>query len=132
MWRRIALVLFLGYAAIWTALLLVPDVTQIMFIPSDLPEEIAQSSLPADKIVHVTGYFFLTLSAIAAFGRRPPAVPLIWLAAGAALHGIAIEIAQHFIPPRSADILDWYADVAGVTAASVMVVGYRRIRWQRW
>src|SRR5262245_3568425 len=107
MWRRILILLFLGYAAIWTALLLVPDVSQIMFIPSDLPEEIAQSSVWADKIVHATGYFFLTVSAIAAFGWRPRAVPLIWLAGGAALHGMAIEIAQHFIPPRSGEVMDW-------------------------
>jgi VanZ family protein len=126
MWRRILIVLFLGYATIWTALLLVPDVSQIWFIPSDLPNQMAESSLPMDKIVHASGYLMLTALAIAAFGRRPPAVPLRYLAVAAALHGMATEIAQHFIPMRSADVLDWCADVVGVTVATVIAVGYRR------
>ena len=112
MWRRIAVVLFLGYAAIWTALLLVPDVTRIFFIPSDLPQEIT-SGLPMDKIVHASGYFVLTVLANAAFGQRPRGMHPIWLAGGVILHGTATEIAQYFIPLRSADILDWCWDVAG-------------------
>jgi VanZ family protein len=125
--RRILIVLFLGYTAIWTALLLVPDVTSVLFIPSALPEELAQSELPVDKIVHVIGYFMLTALAIAAFGRLPRGVSLGWLCGGAALHGAATEIAQLLIPPRSSELMDWFADLTGVTVALLCVVAFRRM-----
>lgn len=128
MWRRTLVVLFLGYAAIWTTLLVVPDISRILFIPSDLPKEIAKSGWPVDKVVHASGYSLLTALAIAAIGRGPQAVPLIWLGAGGALHGVATEMVQFFIPERSADILDWCADTLGVTAAILITLAFRRLK----
>src|SRR5262245_50664605 len=96
--RRILVVMFIGYAAIWTALLLVPDVSRIVFIPGDLPEELSQSDLPVDKFVHATGYFLLTGMAALAFAGGSTMSRFWWLAAGAALHGALTEIAQLFIP----------------------------------
>jgi VanZ family protein len=125
-YRRISAVLFVGYAAIWTALLVVPDVSRILFIPSTLPGEIAQSQLPADKLVHAFGYFLFTALANAAFGGVNGLIGLPWLAFGVMLHGAATEVAQRFIPNRAGDISDWLADAAGVAAAILLIFAFRR------
>lgn len=129
--RRILIVTFIGYAAIWTALLLVPNVSSIIFIPSDLPEELSQSDLPVDKFVHATGYFLLTVMAALAFAAGYTMSRFWWLAAGAALHGALTEVAQLYIPNRSGDILDWAADVTGVCVAAVCWQLLRRLNAPR-
>jgi VanZ family protein len=37
-----------------------------------------------------------------------------------ALHGGIVEIAQHWFPPRTTDLLDWCADLVGGLAASLV------------
>jgi VanZ family protein len=121
------IVMFLGYTAIWTALLLVPDVSSIPFIPTDLGEDLAYSEWPVDKIVHGGGYFVLTLLGAMSLIGQPMRAPLVSVFAGAALHGAVTEIAQFFIPQRSANLFDWFADLAGATVAVASVMLVRRV-----
>jgi VanZ family protein len=125
--RRIWIFVFWGFACIWTALLLVPDVASILFMPPEIPEGIAQSELPVDKIVHASGYFLLTALAIAAFGARDRGISLGWFFAGAALHGVATEVIQTFVPPREGDVLDWFADLTGTALAIATTLVLRRL-----
>jgi VanZ family protein len=124
--RRLSL--FLGYAAIWSTLLLVPDISRILFIPSNLPEEISRSAIPVDKIVHACGYFLLTTLAAGAFSRQLELSSIGWLSVASILHGLVIEVAQSFVPERAADAMDFLADTVGVILALVAIIAYRCLR----
>lgn len=64
-----------------------------------------------DKIEHAVGYFLLAAYAAMLFSRgRPLMVALIVLLAFGAL----VEGLQALVPWRSADLMDWFANAAGV------------------
>jgi VanZ family protein len=110
-----------------SAFLLVPDLSKVLFIPSNLPEELKESSLPLDKIAHGAGYFVLTILGTAAFAQGRSAVSILLVATAAALHGAAIEIAQCFVPMRFGGVADWLADLAGIAVALlVLLLAMRR------
>ena len=82
----------------------------------------------SDKVLHLLGYALLgvlgTRAAAGGLGRR---VPL-----GAALIGVAItsgygitdEIHQGFVPMRSRELADWYADTAGGAIGAVAAAAW--------
>jgi VanZ family protein len=90
----------------------------LIFIQSSYP---ATQSLPAipfmDKLAHVgayalLGFLFFRLFQSTSICKR--AVPLVILSAlASSLYGISDEIHQHFVPSRTADIMDVMADVTG-------------------
>ena len=76
-----------------------------------LPEQVS------DKTGHLVAYAGLALLCVRAVGGGLPRRVVLRVAALtlaiAAAHGIFDELHQWFVPGRSADILDWFADVSG-------------------
>lgn len=79
-----------------------------------------------DKVAHFGAYALLGWLLLRAAERTP--LPL-WVGAvlGVA-YGATDEIHQRFVPGRSPDVLDWFADAAGVLAATFI---YTRLRARR-
>lgn len=77
-----------------------------------------------DKSLHLAGYALLgLLSARAAAGGlgRPVTLGAALLAVAVTSgYGITDEVHQGFVPLRTRDILDWYADTAGAVAGAVL------------
>ena len=76
-----------------------------------LPEQVS------DKSGHFAAYAGLAILAVRAVGRGLPcrvglrvAVLAFAIAGG---YGAFDEVHQYFVPGRSADIADWYADITG-------------------
>lgn len=63
-----------------------------------------------DKLMHCTGYFVAGISISFAFPRWS----FLQRAAFLISYSIAIEIGQHFMPPRTFDVLDICANSTGV------------------
>lgn len=74
-----------------------------------------------DKPAHAFGYFgFGFVIARALAGGLPPWITLRQALIGlglASLYAVSDELHQAFVPGRSADIADWYADTAGSALA---------------
>jgi hypothetical protein len=69
-----------------------------------------------DKLVHGSAFFVIAVLAAFAF----PSSNLVWVAAGAAALGGGIELLQGLgTATRHGDVLDFMADVAGVTTGLV-------------
>ncbi|MDZ7689537.1 MAG: VanZ family protein [Halobacteriales archaeon] len=66
----------------------------------------------SDKVWHAVGYFCLTLVALYVFDQRPLVV-----AVGVVLLGAGVELAQSFVPYRTASLLDMAANTVGVVFA---------------
>lgn len=70
-----------------------------------------------DKLMHFSGYFVAALSISFAHPTRPLWLRAIFLI----VFSIAIEIGQHFMPPRSFDVLDIVANSMGVITGIFVV-----------
>jgi VanZ family protein len=101
------------WVARWCLLCAAVLVVQI-FSLSSLPFEIRE---PMDKVFHVLAYGSLTMMLwIATGGRRP-----VLLVAGVMALGLVDEARQAFIPTRSADLMDFFADaLAACTVGAVL------------
>ena len=81
-----------------------------------------------DKVAHFGAYALLAwLLAFAAGRSRLPIALAVVLGL---LYGATDEIHQSFVPGRSPDVLDWFADAAGVAAATFAYVRRRARRAQ--
>jgi VanZ family protein len=80
-----------------------------------LPEQVS------DKTGHFAAYAVLAVLAVRAVGGGLPCrvtMRVAWLALLVASgYGAFDEIHQAFVPGRSSDIADWYADTAGAALA---------------
>jgi VanZ family protein len=116
LWRPLCLVQFLMLLAVFIYLGLTPS-----------PE----NSVPMfnDKLMHFTGYCI-------AGGSISFAFPLwkIWQRASfLILFSIAIEISQHFMPPRTFDYFDIGANSSGVVLGLLVVALLtKKITWVRY
>jgi len=72
-----------------------------------------------DKVVHAgvfgllaaLGYLsFINLNPKSTFSRSP----YLWSAIVCIIYGASDEIHQYFVPNRSSEVQDWFADVVGV------------------
>ena len=93
----------------------------VLFMLSELrvvPPAARAFLLPSDKVVHFLLY--LALGVLLAWSRHMggKGIPHVALILAGASYGALDELHQAFVPRRSPDIEDWFADVAGV------VVGY--------
>lgn len=100
----------------WRALLalLLAAVTWLALVP-DPPRGV---STGWDKTNHLLAFAALAFTGVWAFWRRPrqwPALVIVLLA-----YGAGIEVAQGFLPPRSADAADVLADALGITIGLVL------------
>ncbi len=84
------------------------------FVCAEVPADHALQLFPWDKAEHFTAFYVLSTLAAAAFPRRSLIILGLWLS----LFGVMIELVQAlpFIH-RDADIFDWVADAAGISAA---------------
>jgi VanZ family protein len=95
----------------------------------------SQPPLPpqiSDKQGHSFGYmgFAVTVSRAVAggFGRYLGVAPALGAWAIAAAYGASDEWHQSFVPGRSADVHDWYADAIGAAAGTVACWAWGIIR----
>ncbi|GGY66090.1 hypothetical protein GCM10011613_07490 [Cellvibrio zantedeschiae] len=70
-----------------------------------------------DKLMHCTGYFVAGFSISFAFPRWS----FLQRAAFLIIYSIAIEIGQHFMPPRTFDIFDICANSTGVILGLLLI-----------
>ena len=76
-----------------------------------------------DKAAHFAAYALLASLLIFATGRSR--LPLAVAVVLALAYGVTDEIHQMYVPGRSPDVLDWFADAAGVAAATLVYVRRR-------
>jgi len=112
--HAVALVVFLG---LWTWKLIEPTP-----VPESLSKRLGdRARFVAAKGLHAGGYCFLTVLAVAL------PVPTRWrwrLAGLLALHGVATEIGQTYVPGRFGSARDVFIDWVGVGLGVLM--------WQLW
>jgi VanZ family protein len=109
---------------LWGPVLLVMG---LIFFFSSLPDPGGPPGGISDKTAHVLIYAALGGSLVRALaGGRITAMTrtrILLAAALGTLYGVSDEIHQHFVPPRTPDILDVVADSIGaVVGASVMAL----------
>lgn len=104
LWRALCLVQFLILLIIFSYLGLTPS-----------PEE----TIPMfnDKLMHCSGYFVAGISISFAF----PFWAFWQRAAFLIIFSIGIEIGQHFMPPRTFDVLDICANSTGVLLGLIFI-----------
>ena len=98
----------------------------------------SQPKLPAvpgleekDKAEHLIAYFTLGLLVLRGIFGYPfyrkigPYTQTLMLSG---LFGASDEFHQHFVPGRTMDIHDWYADLSGILIAIMLVSTYHRLR----
>ena len=79
-----------------------------------------------DKVAHFGAYALLGWLLVFAADRSR--LPLAVGAVLGVLYGATDEIHQMYVPGRSPDVMDWFADAAGVAAATFV---YTRLRARR-
>ena len=90
----------------------------LIFIQSSYPASQSLPSIPhMDKLAHIGAYALLGFLLFRAFQSTSiwkSAVLIVILSAlVSSMFGISDEIHQHFVPSRTADVVDVLADVAG-------------------
>ena len=103
--RRHFSTLFFASLAIITWLALTPDGPRIPGVEVN------------DKLQHVAAFVWLTLLAHCSF----PGTRLRYMAALLLGYGALIEVAQYFIPMRSASLSDIIADLAGIGIGAMLL-----------
>jgi VanZ family protein len=87
-------------------------------VPESLKESLAEYNFVAAKMLHASGYAFLTiLAATLPIGRfwRFALVGLLFL------HGVGTEIGQTFVPNRTGRVYDVAIDWGGITLGIVIL-----------
>ncbi len=118
-----------GPPVFWAAFILV-----LTSIPgSDIPHVGLFSFHASDKLVHATMYgIFAWLATRALLRAGQPLVRSILLVAlGIMLFGALDEWHQQFIPGRSMDLFDWFADLSGATIGTLVALVVPGVRERR-
>lgn len=102
----------------------------VIFIQSSYPAiEVPQIEvISTDKLLHMGVFGLLAmLCYISIIHLEKENIftdkPLIWSLIICALYGASDEIHQYFVPNRSAEYLDWAADIIGIIIA-VIIINY--------
>ncbi len=105
----------------------------ILFIATSIPSDYIPSVGVSDKFNHFFAYMGLSVLLYFAFNlqnkyeimnKYPAALTLVI----AAIYGAFDEVHQMLIPGRSAELLDWIADIFGaVTGVLIAVFVYKKI-----
>jgi len=97
-----------GPAAAWAGLL---------FLLSSLPDVPGPGGIPfGDKLGHFLLYAVLGALLASGRSRSGGAASHVLLLAIGALYGLGDEWHQAFVPGRTPDLADWFADLAGLMA----------------
>ncbi len=105
-----------------------------IFIQSSLPSPIKETHLPGqDKLLHFAAYALMAVlicrALAASSAPRRTALRLALTAVLlSSLYGASDEFHQALVAGRSAEVLDWIADVAGSLAGAMAWAGHRL--WQ--
>jgi len=94
--------------------MLLVAVTVLALMPQ-VPREL---SLGWDKLNHTSAFCALAIAWRFAFPGKAWRWVQLWL--GLMVLGVAIEVAQHFVPGRQADAADLLADALGASTGMVM------------
>ena len=79
-----------------------------------------------DKLMHFSGYVIAAFSISFAYPHKAIWQRILFLI----VFSIGIEIGQHFMPPRTFDLLDICANSVGVGVGIALVTGLeRKINW---
>ena len=105
----------------------------LILVGTSMPaSELPQSPDGTDKIVHFVAYgIFGALLIRAALAERPRNRPLhlaLAIIAFVAVFAALDELHQLYVPNRTADILDWLADLLGASLASFLTIAARERR----
>jgi VanZ family protein len=96
-----------------------------IFLGGSIRISAAPSVEHGDKIVHALAFGGMQVLAFRALYYERPGMgrlaQLGWGVAAAGTVGGLLEIFQAFIPYRSADVLDWIADLVGAVVAAVVL-----------
>ena len=95
------------------------------------PFEAIARCLPSDKMAHFVEYIILGLLLSRALHFASPASQAVGTIGFGAVYGLTDEWHQSFVPGRSCDIMDWVADVLGVTVGLLVWVWYARRQWRK-
>jgi VanZ family protein len=106
---------FFGYLVSLTVLLLVKDPLRLMGMRGE-GAAFLDAFMP---FAHLLSFFLLT--ALALIIRWP--IPRWIMAILLAMYGGLTEIAQSFLPPRTAEWRDWLQDLAGIAIGAVVCWG---------
>ncbi len=81
-----------------------------------------------DKMSHLLGYAGLGLIAARAcaggLGRRVSLASALTAVALTSAYGLTDEVHQMFVPLRTVELLDWYADTAGALAGTAVCMAW--------
>lgn len=117
----------------WKSILSVVVILYLSFAPpSDFSEMPKVNILFFDKIIHVALYIFLTIVLIYDFRNhnkfsKNNSIYIVQCILFPIVLGGCIEIAQDkWFYPRTAEWVDWLADILGVTIALVVTLFYKR------
>lgn len=95
----------------------------VIFYLSSQPRLPAPDLSNFDKVAHFGAYALLGW--LLAFATDRSRLPLALAVVLGVLYGASDEIHQMFVPGRSPELLDWFADAAGVFAATLVYVRRR-------
>ena len=102
----------------------------IIFVQSSLPAiELPKIDvISSDKLIHIGVYGFLAVLCYISIihiskSNIFSAKPFIWAFLITSIYGASDEIHQYFVPNRSAEVLDWAADVIGAIIV-VLIIKY--------
>jgi len=113
---------------LWGPVLLVMG---LIFFFSSLPDPGGPPGGISDKTAHVLIYAALGASLVRALaGGQITAMTLtriLFAAALGTLYGVSDEIHQHFVPPRTPDILDVAADAVGALVGAMLMTLLARL-----
>lgn len=113
---------------LWGPVLLVMG---LIFFFSSLPDPGGPPGGISDKTAHVLVYAALGASLVRALaGGRITEMTLtriLFAAALGTLYGVSDEIHQHFVPPRTPDILDVAADAVGAFVGAILMTLLARL-----
>ncbi|HDR91371.1 MAG TPA: hypothetical protein ENN75_03875 [candidate division Zixibacteria bacterium] len=81
----------------------------------------------SDKIAHFGA--FMLLGILAALPLRRGGRPFMWAFLLPSVYGVIIELIQSRVPNRTAEFMDFVADVLGALAAYIIVVIYVKYKY---
>ena len=102
----------IGYVIFLTMLLLTADPSRLIGVEGDLPWEL-QDVLPTAHAIS-----FLVLAVLALAPRWP--VPRWGIVIILAIYGGMTEVLQALVPPRTPEWMDWFQDLGGIAAGTVL------------
>jgi VanZ family protein len=95
----------------------------VIFYLSSRPRLPAPDVAGIDKVAHFGAYALL--ASLLIFATERSRLPLAAAVVLGLLYGVSDELHQMFVPGRAPDVLDWFADAAGVAAATFVYVRRR-------